>query len=86
MASKEECDQYVAELTHRFDEFVHWALANWPKPEYPLLSSDFRESRREISQIAGRKLGDADEHDELPRPAFGNDDRQFRDVNPMPWP
>lgn len=86
MASKEECDQYAAELTSRFDELVRWAMANWPKPEYPLLSSDFAESRREISQIAGRKLGDADEHDETPRPVFGNDEPQFRDVNPMPWP
>lgn len=86
MASKEECDQYAAELTRRFDEFVQWAFAHWPKPEFPLLPSDFAESRREISQIAGWKLGDADEHDELPRPAYGNDDRQFRDVNPMPWP
>lgn len=86
MASKEEYDQYAAELTRRFDELVNWALANWPKPEYPLLSSDFSESRREISQIVGPKLGDGEERDSLPRPAFGSDDRQFRDVNPMPWP
>lgn len=86
MASKEECDQYAAELARRFDELVQWALSNWPKPEFPLLPSDFVESRREISQIAGRKLGDADEDDGLPPPAFGSDDRQFRDVNPMPWP
>lgn len=86
MASKEECDQYAAELTRRFDELMQWALSNWPKPEYPLLSSDFSESRREISQIVGRKLGDADEGDAVPRPAFGGDDGQYRDVNPMPWP
>jgi len=86
MASKEECDQYAAELTRRFDELVQWALANWPKPEFPLLSSDFTQSRREISQIVGPKLGDADEHDSAPGPAFGNEDRQFRDINPMPWP
>jgi len=86
MASKEECDQYAEELTRRFDELVQWARANWPKPEFPLLPSDFSASRREISQIVGPKLGDADEHDALPRPAFGNDDGQFRDVNPMPWP
>lgn len=86
MASKEECDKYAAELTRRFDEFVQWAMSNWPKPEYPLLSSDFTESRREISQIAGRKLGDADEVDDVPRPAFGSEDGQYRDVKPMPWP
>jgi len=86
MASKEECDQYAVELTRRFDEMVKWALSNWPKPEYPLLSSDFTQSRREISQIVGAKLGDSDESGTDIRPAFGNDDRQFRDVNPMPWP
>ncbi|WP_141103999.1 hypothetical protein [Noviherbaspirillum denitrificans] len=84
MASKEECDRYAAELTRRFDELVQWAHANWPKPEFPLLSSDFSESRREISQIVGRKLGDAD--DGPPGPASGDADRQFRDLNPMPWP
>lgn len=84
MASKEECDRYAAELTRRFDGLVQWALANWPKSEYPLLSSDFTESRREISQIAGRKLGEAE--DSTLGPKFGDEDRQFRDVNPMPWP
>lgn len=86
MASKEECDQYAAELTSRFDALMQWAIANWPRPEFPLLSSDFAQSRREISQIVGAKLGDPDDHDEPPRPAFGNEDRQFRDINPMPWP
>jgi hypothetical protein len=86
MASKEECDQYAAELTRRFDELVKWALTNWPRPDFPLLSSDFTETRREISQIVGPKLGDSVDDDSLPRPAFGSDDRQFRDVNPMPWP
>ncbi len=86
MASKEECDQYAAELTRRFDELMKWALANWPKPEYPLLSSDFTQSRREISQIVGAKLGDSDESPHDIRPAFGGENRQYRDVNPMPWP
>lgn len=86
MASKEECDQYAAELTRRFDELMKWAISNWPKPEYPLLSSDFAQSRREISQIVGAKLGDSDETGTGVRSAFSNDDRQFRDVNPMPWP
>jgi len=86
MASKEQCDKYAAELTHRFDELVRWAIANWPKPEFPLLSSDFTQSRREISQIIGPKLGDSDEHGDPPGPAFGNGGGQFRDMNPMPWP
>lgn len=83
MASKEECDQYAAELTRRFDEYVRWAIANWPKPEFPLLSSDFKESRREISLIAGPKLGDSEEQDSA---ASSRNSKQFRDMNPMPWP
>ena len=86
MASKEECDRYAEELTRRFDELVQWAMANWPKPEFPLLSSDFTQARREISEIVGPKLGDAEIQDDTPRPAFGGDDNQYRDVTPMPWP
>jgi hypothetical protein len=83
MASKEECDKYAAELTRRFDEYVRWAIANWPKPEFPLLFSDFDASRREISQIAGPKLGDGEESDSS---AASRNSGQFRDMNPMPWP
>jgi len=83
MASKEECDEYAAELTRRFDEYVRWAIANWPKREFPLLSSDFNASRREISQIAGPKLGEG----ESATPGVANPNAgQFRDVSPMPWP
>ena len=86
MATKQECDQYAAELTQRFDDLVKWAIANWPKPEFPLLSSDFSESRRELSRIIGPKLGDSDDTGSPPGPAFGDNDRQYRDVTPMPWP
>lgn len=84
MATKEEYDKYAAELTRRFDEYVRWAIANWPKPEFPLLSSDFNASRREISQIAGSKLGDSEESDSSA--ASRRNSGQFRDMNPMPWP
>lgn len=87
MATKDQCDRYAADLTRRFDELAQWAMTNWPKPEFPLLASDFSESRREISQIGGPKLGDCNMRSETPRPAFGgNGDGQYRDVNPMPWP
>lgn len=86
MASKEEYDQYAAELTSRFDDLVQWALANWPRKEFPLQSSDFCASRREISQIVGAKLGDSDAHADNAASPPGNDQEQFRDVNPMPWP
>lgn len=84
MASKAECDQYAAELTKRFDELTRWAIEHWPKKEFPLLDSDFRESRREIGQILGPKLGDGEEASGPP--ASDRDSGQYIDMNPMPWP
>jgi hypothetical protein len=83
MASKKECDQFATELNDRFEAFMKWAMANWPKKESPLMSSDFAESRKEIAQIVGPKLGEGS-----PDPAAaGNDDpAPFVDVTPMPWP
>lgn len=85
MASKAECDKYAAELTQRFEELTKWAIVNWPRKEFPLLASDFTESRREIAGIIGPKLGDGDT-ESLPASAANADDGQYRDVNPMPWP
>lgn len=84
MASKEEYDQYAAELNRRFDELTGWAIAHWPKKDFPLLASDFDRSRREIAGIIGPKLGDVD----TGPPASGNgkDAAPFVDMNPMPWP
>jgi hypothetical protein len=84
MASKEECDQYAAELTGRFEEFTQWAIDNWPNKESPLLRSDFNESRRELAQIAGPKLGEGDT-DTSPS-TKGDNAAPFIDMNPMPWP
>jgi hypothetical protein len=83
MASKEECDKYAAELHERYEQFTKWAMENWPRKEFPLMDSDFAESRKEISQIAGPKLGEGDPA----TPASGKDDSApFLDVTPMPWP
>jgi hypothetical protein len=84
MASKEECDRYAAELTQRFEELTRWAIANWPKKDFPLLSSDFSESRREIGGIVGSKLGDASNDDVASDRRRGSS--QYVDMNPMPWP
>ena len=84
MASKEDCDRYAAELTQRFEELTRWAIANWPKKDFPLLSSDFSESRREIGGIVGSKLGDASDDDVAPDRRRGSG--QYVDMNPMPWP
>lgn len=83
MASKTECDQYAAELTERFEALTKWAIANWPNKKFPLLPSDFKQSRREISDIIGPKLGEGDAS--APESNTG-DGGQFRDMNPMPWP
>jgi hypothetical protein len=83
MASKEEYDRYAAELNARFEKFTNWAMENWPKREFPLLRSDFTESRREIAQIAGPKLGDGDTDT---APGKADKSAPFVDMNPMPWP
>lgn len=84
MASKEECDRYAAELTQRFEELSRWAIANWPKKDFPLLSSDFAESRREIGGIVGSKLGDASDEGVSSDRRRGSG--EYVDMNPMPWP
>jgi len=84
MASKEECDRYAAELTQRFEELARWAIANWPKKDFPLLRSDFSESRREIGEIVGSRLGEANDDAAAPDRRRGPD--QYIDMNPMPWP
>jgi hypothetical protein len=84
MASKQECDQYAAELAERFEQFTRWAMENWPNKEFPLLRSDFTDSRKEIAEIAGPKLGEGDS--DTPPSEKGNDGAPFVDMNPMPWP
>lgn len=84
MASKEESDRYAAELTQRFEELTRWAIAHWPKKEFPLLQSDFSEARREISEIVGAKLGDGE--GSAAGSSIPAETVQYRDVNPMPWP
>lgn len=94
MASKAEHDRYAAELTRRFEEFTRWAISNWPDKRFPLVSSDFRASRREIAEIIGPKLGEGEpEHTEAGRggrentaPGIPVETQQFVDVTPAPWP
>lgn len=83
MASKEQCDRYAAELVARFDDLTRWAIANWPRADFPLMHSDFSEARKEISRIIGPKLGDCDAHSE---PQRKKDNPQYTGINPAPWP
>lgn len=76
-------EKYASELVRRFEEFTSWAIANWPEKNYPLMASDFAESRREISQILGRKLH---EGESAPAPTPLQDNAPYIDTNPTPWP
>ncbi|MBI1891703.1 MAG: hypothetical protein HYS18_13715 [Burkholderiales bacterium] len=83
MATKEECDRYAAEAARRFDDFIRWAIINWPHKNFPLVSSDFADSRRELSAILGSKLHDGQS---FPSSDRKGDDAQYIDMNPSPWP
>jgi len=77
-------EEYASELVRRFEEFTSWAISHWPEKNFPLMSSDFAESRREISVILGRKLHEG----ESSPPATKAQEKEtpYIDVNPTPWP
>lgn len=84
MTTKEEYDQYAAELNQRFEAMMTWAIQHWPKKNFPLMQSDFSEARREIAHIIGPKLGDGD--DESQEAKRRKNQTPFIDIKPMPWP
>jgi len=84
MTDKDASDQFAAELTRRFEDLTQWAISHWPYRNFPLMESDFAESRREISVILGRKL-DAGKQGKPPG-KDPDDSGQYIDMNPMPWP
>lgn len=83
MADVLEPDAYADELVRRFEEFTQWAIVHWPQKNYPLMSSDFAASRREISGIVGRKLH---EGESMTPPTAAQEDPPYLDVSPTPWP
>lgn len=89
MADISHADAYAAEVNRRFEEWVRWTIEHWPRPDQPLMESDFDAARRELSDILGARLGEeARPADLVPDPPglAPDRDRQFRDLNPMPWP
>ncbi len=92
MTSKSHVDAYAEEATRRFEEWVDWTITHWPHTGQPLMDSDFAAARRELSVILGPRLGEAPQEprpaDQVPDPPglAPEKDRQFRDMNPMPWP
>lgn len=83
MADQKACDEYAAEMARRFDEFVRWARENWPVKQFPLMESDFVESRKELHDILGDRLGAALAGANVD-PAAGGP--QYVSMNPTPWP
>jgi hypothetical protein len=82
MARKEDLDRYAAEVAQRFEDLIDWAMENWPNKNFPLMQSDFAQSRKEIAAILGDKLGEGD-MDPLP---CDDGSHQYIDMNPAPWP
>lgn len=94
MPSKSEYDAYAQEVNRRFEEWVSWTIEHWPRTSQPLMESDFVAARRELSELLGPRLGEpglgegARPGDRVPDPPglAPDKDRQYRDMNPMPWP
>jgi hypothetical protein len=84
MADKEQCDKFADEMARRFEDFTQWAIDNWPNKDFPLLQSDFSESRKEIGHILGARLSESQEAPP-PSPAAENSPR-YINMNPAPWP
>ncbi|HEV7617659.1 MAG TPA: hypothetical protein VGO51_06100 [Burkholderiaceae bacterium] len=84
MANKEQYDKFADEMARRFEDFTQWAIDNWPNKDFPLLQSDFSESRKEIGHILGARLNESQEAPP-PSPAAENSP-QYINMNPAPWP
>lgn len=83
MSSQEEFDRYSTELARRFEDLTQWAIEHWPNSDYPLMSSDFSESRKELQQILGHKLSQAQSSESNPP---SDDQAQYLPLHPAPWP
>lgn len=83
MSTKDEIDQFAVEFVRRFEDFATWAKENWPDRQSPLTDSDFSSMRKQIAEMAGPRLGTADGSKE---PAASDQDAQYVNVTPMPWP
>lgn len=84
MTNKEQCDRFAADMAARFEDFTKWALENWPNSDYPLLPSDFDESRKEVARILGPRLTESQSTAGASDP--GGDSEQYINMNPAPWP
>lgn len=88
MNEKEKRDEYAKEFNRRFDEFTSWAIEHWPVESFQLMQSDFSQSGKELSEILGPKLAKG-ESDSINRRAItpqSNQEPQYINVTPMPWP
>jgi hypothetical protein len=83
MTDKETCDRYAIEMAQRFASLVSWAKKNWPDKNFPLLDSDFDNSRKEIRLLLGERLESCQDGSSADS---GSDSPQYIDMNPTPWP
>ncbi len=85
MAEKQHSNTFAAEYARRFDELTQWAINSWPDQRLPLKESDLKVQRAALIQILVEKLAD---NTDPQRPSYGRgqDEPQYSDLNPSPWP
>lgn len=77
-------EQYADELVRRYRELRRWAVENWPNTAQPLEASDFIATDRELQLLLGARLHASKQSDQPP--ANVQNQAQYQDVTPMPWP
>lgn len=61
-------------------------MENWPNKDFPLMQSDFVETRNEIANIVRPKLGTVGGNSGQTASSSVPDDPQYIDMKPAPWP
>lgn len=80
---------YADQVAARFDAFVAWTVAEWPRKEIPLETGDFAEMRMQLMAFVMQRTVDGTVPvGEPATPVFGtaDDATQYLPVTPAPWP
>jgi hypothetical protein len=80
---------YADQVAERFDAFVAWAIADWPRKEMPLETGDFAAMRSQLMAFVMQRTVDGTVPvGEPAAPPFGaaDDATQYLPVTPAPWP
>ncbi|MDR6582317.1 hypothetical protein HBH1_01908 [Herbaspirillum sp. BH-1] len=81
---EQQREDYARELKRRFEDYKQWAMTHWPIAEQPLDDAAFVASQREMELLTGSRLHPGRQPDAIP--AGGQQQAQFEDVTPAPWP